>query len=170
MRGASVEEYVVMANLERRNLTRQQRRDLAGQLAVMLEKAQKDKPKEERIDTTAKAAESAGVSRRTAAEAKKEAVHAVSYKTPAAVSKPKSKTTTAKVILPGKIIENQQKALDSLTKYGHNWLLTTLEELADTTAKCLNELNRHIANNKKEAAEKAQKAADEAKLAADLME
>lgn len=162
----TVEEYVVMANLERRNLTRQQRKELAGKLAVMLEKAQKDKPKEERVDTTAQAAEKAGVSRRTAAEAKKEAVHAVSFVTPAAVSKPKKKApASGKMVLPGKALENQQKTLDTLTKYGHNWVLTLLEELAVTTAQTLNLLNGLIAKKKAEAEEKA-KEGDKPKLEA----
>lgn len=68
----TVEEYVVMANIERRNLNRTQRRELAGKLALMMEAAQEDKPREEKVDTTAKAADIAGVSRRTAADAKKE--------------------------------------------------------------------------------------------------
>lgn len=71
--GATVEEYVLMANIERRNLTQQQRRDLAGKLALMLEEQQKDLPKAERTDTLQEAADKAGVSRRTAATAKSEA-------------------------------------------------------------------------------------------------
>lgn len=67
------EEYVVMANIERRNLTQPQRRELAGKLAEMLSERQKDLPKEKRRDTLADAARMAGVSRRTAASAKKEA-------------------------------------------------------------------------------------------------
>lgn len=70
----SIDEYIVMSNIERRNLTRAQRRELAGKLAHRLEEAQAEKPKEERVDTTAKAAEAAGVSRRTAASAKQEAL------------------------------------------------------------------------------------------------
>lgn len=67
------EEYVMMANIERRNLTQAQRRDLAGKLAIMLEERQKDAPPDEKIDTLAEAAAKTGVSRRTAATAKKEA-------------------------------------------------------------------------------------------------
>jgi hypothetical protein len=65
------EEYVVMANIERRNLTQPQRRELAGRLAMMLSEAQKLLPKEAKTDTTGQAAKMAGVSRRTAASAKK---------------------------------------------------------------------------------------------------
>jgi hypothetical protein len=67
------EEYVMMANIERRNLTQSQRRDLAGKLAIMLEERQKDLPKTEQIDTLQTAADKTGVSRRTAATAKKDA-------------------------------------------------------------------------------------------------
>lgn len=69
----SAEEYVMMANIERRNLTAAQRRDLAGKLALMLEERQKNLPKEEKTDTLAEAAAKTGVSRRTVATAKKEA-------------------------------------------------------------------------------------------------
>lgn len=69
---ATVEEYVLMANIERRNLTQAQRRDLAGKLAIMLEEQQATKPKDEQVDTLDEAARQAGVSRRTAATAKKE--------------------------------------------------------------------------------------------------
>jgi hypothetical protein len=72
--GYTPNEYIVMANLERRNLTRDQRRDLAGKLAVRLEDAQAEKPKEDKVDTTQKAADLAGVSRRTAADAKQKAL------------------------------------------------------------------------------------------------
>jgi ParB-like chromosome segregation protein Spo0J len=72
--GYSPNEYIVMANLERRNLTRDQRRELAGKLAVHLEDAQAEKPKEAKVDTTQKAADLAGVSRRTAADAKQKAL------------------------------------------------------------------------------------------------
>jgi hypothetical protein len=68
----SVDEYIVMANIERRNLNRVQRKELAGKLAVRLEKKQADLPKAEQVDTTEKAATVAGVSRRTAATAKQE--------------------------------------------------------------------------------------------------
>jgi len=69
----SPEEYVMMANIERRNLTAAQRRDLVGKLAIMLEERQKDLPKAEQIDTLEEAAKKVGVSRRTAATAKKQA-------------------------------------------------------------------------------------------------
>jgi hypothetical protein len=70
----SVDEYIVMANIERRNLNRQQRKELAGKLAVKLEEKQAELPKAEKEDTTEKAATVAGVSRRTAATAKQEAL------------------------------------------------------------------------------------------------
>jgi ParB-like chromosome segregation protein Spo0J len=75
--GATAEEYVMMANIERRNLTQAQRRDLAGKLVLMLQAAQAEKPKAEKVDATAVAAEKAGVSRRTAATAAQEAKTAV---------------------------------------------------------------------------------------------
>jgi len=67
---ATPAEYVLMANIERRNLTQPQRRDLAGKLALMIAEAQADKPKAEKVDALAEAAKKAGVSRRTAATAK----------------------------------------------------------------------------------------------------
>lgn len=71
--GATPEEYVMMANIERRNLSQAQRRELAGKLALMLEERQKNLPKDEQVDTLSVAAEKAGVSRRTAATSKAEA-------------------------------------------------------------------------------------------------
>lgn len=80
------EEYVMMANIERRNLTQSQRRDLVGKLAIMLEERQQDLPKDEQIDTLDEAAKKVGVSRRTAATAKKAAK--TRAKPPAQAKKP----------------------------------------------------------------------------------
>jgi len=69
--GATPAEYVMMANIERRNLTQAQRRDLAGKLVLMIQEEQKNKPKSEKVDALSAAAEKAGVSRSTAATAAK---------------------------------------------------------------------------------------------------
>jgi len=100
------EEYVVMSNIERRNLTQAQRRDLAGKLAVMLSERQKHLPKEERTDTTADAARMAGVSRRTAATAKKAAT----------TKEPAKKSTTPQEPRPVNVIQQLEAARKTLRK------------------------------------------------------
>lgn len=92
-----VADYVMMANIERRNLTQQQRRDLAGKLAVMIQAAQANRPKAERIDATAEAAKKAGVSRRTAATAAQEVKKSQTKKPEVkGTTTPAATTTTAK--------------------------------------------------------------------------
>lgn len=116
---ATPEEYVVMANIERRNLTQPQRKELAGKLALMLAESQKDKPKEERSDTLAQAAKAAGVSRRTAASGKQQvaAGETIARKKPT----PAKKKGGAVVPTPGTILENVKKGEAAVKKYGHNW-------------------------------------------------
>jgi hypothetical protein len=112
----SEEEYVEMANIERRNLTREQRRELSGKLAVMMAEKQKHLPKEEQTDTTAAAAEKAGVSRRTAATAKQEAYVALGLrKPPTAVPPPKKPAKSAQApARPPAVVKALQNARDNI--------------------------------------------------------
>jgi hypothetical protein len=119
----SEEEYVAMANIERRNLTREQRRELAGKLAVMMEKQQKDLPKEEQVDTTKAAAEKAGVSRRTAATAKQEAYVALGLRKPPTLVPPPKKSAKAdqKPARPPAVCKALQNARDNIYITGERW-------------------------------------------------
>jgi hypothetical protein len=65
--GLTAVEYVAIENLHRRHLTADQRKRLAGELAVRIKAEQKAKPKPEKVDALAKAATVVGVSRRTVA-------------------------------------------------------------------------------------------------------
>lgn len=119
---ASVEEYVLMANIERRNLTRPQRKELAGKLAVMLSERQKDLPKEEQTDTTAEAAQKAGVSRRTAATAKQEVLAKTASGKPAPAKK-------APVVGPQAMITQLEKWKKSARTTAHNWTPDTRDKI-----------------------------------------
>jgi ParB-like chromosome segregation protein Spo0J len=138
---ATPEEYVLMANIERRNLTQEQRRSLAGKLAIMLSEAQKDLPKEERIDALSEAAKKAGVSRRTAATAKK-----------AAGGTKKVKKSAAKKVgvLPGVANAQLGKIAQTLERLGHNWPMGLLEETKANTEKIVTKLDELIAKKKAE--------------------
>ena len=106
------EEYVMMANIERRNLTQPQRRELAGKLAIMLEERQKDAPASEKVDTLQVAADKTGVSRRTAADAKKQAK--VKAKAPAKKQEQKKQEARYVPLKPGNVLaisENIYKTL-----------------------------------------------------------
>jgi uncharacterized tellurite resistance protein B-like protein len=123
----SVEEYVVMANIERRNLTREQRKELAGKLALMMEAAQEDKPKDEKVDTTKKAADVAGVSRRTAADAKKATLVSLGLKKPETAlpaGQSRKKTTTKvdqKPARPPSVTKALTQARDNILITGKKW-------------------------------------------------
>jgi hypothetical protein len=138
------EEYVMMANIERRNLTQSQRRDLAGKLAIMLEERQKDIPKAEQIDTLQTAADKTGVSRRTAATAKKEAV--TKAKAPEKVkgkpAEPKyvplrpanAASITKNVYTTMAHVENMEKGGKKIEQmYLENW---TIEEVREVQQAC----------------------------------
>jgi hypothetical protein len=142
-------EYVSMANLERRNLNRQQRKELAGKIAIMIQEEQKDKPREEQIDALSKAAKSAGVSRRTAATA-------------AGEQKGRSSAGpgTKKVgVLPGVANAQLGKIAATLDRLGHNWSMTLLNETKANCETVLAKLNSLI---EKKAAEDAKKDAEDA--------
>lgn len=142
-------EYVSMANIERRNLTRAQRRELAGKLAIMIQEEQKDKPREEQIDALSKAAKAAGVSRRTAA-------------TSAGEQKGRSSAGpgTKKVgVLPGVANAQLGKLHATLERLGHNWSMTLLEETKANLTKCLDKVNDLI-EKKQEAEAKKDAEAD----------
>jgi hypothetical protein len=138
---ATPEEYVLMANIERRNLTREQRKSLAGKLAIMLSEAQKELPKEQRIDALSEAAKKAGVSRRTAATAVSK------------VKKPgkKAKSQAKKVgVLPGVANAQLGKLSETLTRLGHNWPMGVLEETKANITKVSEKLDELIAKKKAE--------------------
>lgn len=175
---ATPEEYVLMANINRRNLNTTQRRALAGKLAVMYAERQKELPKEEQEDSLSKAAAAAGVSRRTAATAKKQ-VLAGPAKGPA------KKKASAKKPKPGigqdKVLSEIKTLAEAVNKSGHNFTVTTLAEIethADALSKLarskidfINTRNREklaaaTAAGKKEVAEMKERA--EAKKAEDL--
>ncbi len=134
--GATVtpEEYVLMANIERRNLTQPQRRELAGKLALMLSEAQRDLPKDKKTDTTGEAAKIAGVSRRTAATAKKTATGKPT------AAKPKQAPRPVNVIQQ---LEAARKTL-SLKSHVRNWQTVQLREAyarADDIVKILTKMD-----------------------------
>jgi len=111
---ASPEEYVMMANIDRRNLTAPQRKSLAGKLALMIQEAQKDKPRSERIDATAAAAQKTGVSRRTAATAV-QALKPVKQDTKTDEDKPKKEPTGPHAqCRPANIIARLESVVNSL--------------------------------------------------------
>jgi len=105
---ATAEEYVMMANIERRNLTQPQRKALAGKLVLMIQEAQKDKPKTEKVDALATAATKAGVSRRTAATAAKQVKSG-------GATKPKKKTP-AKALTASTAMTKLVVAVDTVKK------------------------------------------------------
>jgi len=157
------EEYVLMANIERRNLTGAQRRALAGKLAVMLGEKQKLLPKEQKEDSLTKAAELAGVSRRTAAIAKKQ-VLVDAGKTPA---KPKpTKKAPGGGLGASQVLATLQKSAEALTRSGHNFAPESLNEIALTATNMANIARQRIQLIAERAAEAAQKAAEEAARAA----
>jgi carbamoylphosphate synthase small subunit len=159
------EEYVLMANIERRNLTQGQRRALAGKLAVMYQEQQKDKPKEEQEDTLSKAAEAAGVSRRTAATAKKNVLIDAGKK-PKEEPKKDSKPSGAggAGIAARAIIKNVQTAQDVITKSGHNFEVEQLSEIANTCTVIARTARERIALIQKNLAERAAEAAAKAEF------
>lgn len=121
LQGTTVEQYIVMANIERRNLTQPQRKELAGKLAIMIEEAQKDKEKDEKVDSLATAARQAGVSRRTAADAK-----AKITKKPKVVKPPAPPSPAITLAGLDSILERFKK--NGGVKYLQSWKVTDLKE------------------------------------------
>jgi len=154
------EEYVLMANIERRNLTPTQRRELAGKLAVMYQEQQKDKPKEEQEDTLSKAAAAAGVSRRTAATAKKQVLVDAGKKPKTPAKKPQKATTPATAAK--QMLSALQSYSDTLTKSGHNMEVEALTEIAQLLVNMANIAKARIQLIAERKAEEAQKAAEKA--------
>jgi hypothetical protein len=121
----SVDEYIVMANLERRMLTRDQRKELAGKLAVRLEREQFNTAatKDEKVDTLKKAADLAGVSRRTASSAKQEALVKVGLRE--APTRQNAKKRPAKVDQapprPPSVIKALRQSVDAISKTKEKW-------------------------------------------------
>lgn len=159
---ATPEEYVLMANIERRNLGATQRRNLAGKLAVMLAERQKHLPKEQQVDTLSVAAQKAGVSRRTAATAKQEVLEmAASHSEGEAVGPTKKKAKAPKksaLIKPSKMLEYLNTFIGDTQSYGHNFAPKEVSELrAKVTV-----LGELLDSKMQSIAEKAQKEAEEA--------
>jgi len=157
---ATPEDYVLMANIERRNLTQKQRRELAGKLAVMLSERQKDLPKEEQTDTTKEAADKAGVSRRTAATAKQETLAAT------ATAKPKPKKDPP-LAGPQSMITSLEKYVGSAKKSAHNWtgenrdkVLSLCVDLTSAVVKGADQAAKLAAKEAETAAKLAEKAAE----------
>lgn len=172
----TAEEYVMMANIERRNLTQSQRRDLAGKLAIMLEERQKELPKDEQTDTLALAAQKAGVSRRTAATSKKE--EKLKAKKPEKQQDGKDKKPAEVKYIPLKpanaigFVENIYKTLTHLEKstvggkeqtgyYIDKWTIEELRSVNEKAKLIASTLDLYLADRVEKEREKL-----EAKLAA----
>lgn len=155
-----VADYVMMANIERRNLTQQQRKDLAGKLAVMIQAAQADKPKAERIDATAEAAKKAGVSRRTAATAAKEVKTAAKKPEQKGGTTSTTKTTTTKKEAGAKatlVLGRFQLTLDAIKKQRamHEWTDDETKTILQASKDCYDLVSLEMQRRAHEAKEKA---------------
>lgn len=155
-----VADYVMMANIERRNLTQQQRKDLAGKLAVMIQTAQADKPKAERIDATAEAAKKAGVSRRTAATAAKEVKTAAKKPEQKGGTTSTTKTTTAKKEAGAKatiVLGRFQLTLDAIKKPRamHDWTDDEAQQITKHAKDCYDLFSLEMQRRAHDAREKA---------------
>jgi len=157
----SVEEYILMANIERRNLTQTQRRSLAGKLAVMYEEQQKEKPKEEKEDSLSKAAQAAGVSRRTAATAKK-TVMSDAGKKPTPSLKDGGKKKKEPHIPARTIINSLNNHVEAARKFAIKWPAESLTTVAELTKQLEHEVAIAAVKQAEEAMAKATKAAEEA--------
>jgi hypothetical protein len=157
----SVEEYVLMANIERRNLTQSQRRGLAGKLAVMYEEQQKDKPKEDKEDSLSQAAQAAGVSRRTAATAKRTVLRdAGKAPTPSLAKKDEKKKEPH---VPARtVINSLNNHVQAAQKFAVKWPAESLQTVAELAKQLEQEVRIASVKQAEEAMQKAQKAADEA--------
>jgi len=158
---ASPEEYVLMANIERRNLTQKQRRELAGKLAVTLAERNKLLPKGQRVDATKKAAAAAGVSQRTAATAKQEVLDMAASHSENEATKPARAKTTKKgpKYNPAKQEVLLSDMVVDLNSFGHNFKIGELKTII-AKAKVMIE----VAESKFEVV--AKRAAEEAAVAA----
>lgn len=170
----SAEEYVLMANIERRNLGANQRRELAGKLAVMLAERQKSLPKSQQVDTTAEAAKKAGVSRRTAATAKQEvlnmaASHSETDANPPAKKKAKSKSKVkaGPKRPPANIAVVLGEMAEDVNTYGHNFTLDEMQAIQGKTKILLDYADSKLGSIAEHAQKEAERiAAEAAKVAA----
>jgi hypothetical protein len=164
--GASPSEYVLMANIERRNLNAKQRRGLAGKLAVMLEEQQAEKPKEEKVDTLSRAAELTGVSRRTAANAKQEVLAMAKSESEVEGTKPKRKTSSKKKAgpkrPPANIIVVLGEMAEDTNTYGHNFSLDEMQGIVNKTQILLDFAESKLGSIAEKAAKEAERIAGEA--------
>jgi len=155
----SVEEYVLMANIERRNLTQTQRRGLAGKLAVMYEEQQKEKPKEDKEDSLSKAAQAAGVSRRTAATAKRTVLRDAGKAPTPSLKKADKKEPH----VPARtVINSLNNHITAAQKFAVKWPAESLQTVAELAKQLEQEVRIASVKQAEEAMAKAQKAADEA--------
>jgi hypothetical protein len=152
--GASPEEYILMANIERRNLSQKQRRDLAGKLAVMYAEQQKEKPKEEQEDSLQKTADIVGVSRRTVATAKKQ--HMARAGTPTLVKKPEKKAEQH--IAARTVITRLEADITATKKFGAKWPVESLQNIVEFCDTMQKECRIHLLHLAEEAQQKAEDA------------
>jgi len=156
----SVEEYVLMANIERRNLTQTQRRSLAGKLAVMFEEQQKDKPKEEREDSLSKAAQAAGVSRRTVATAKRTVLRDAGKAPTPSLKKGAEKKEPH---VPARtVINSLNNHVQAAQKFAVKWPAESLQTVAELAKQLEQEVRIASVKQAEEAMAKAETAAKEA--------
>lgn len=161
--GATAEEYVMMANIERRMLTAPQRKSLAGKLAIMISKAQEGLPKSMQKDATAEAAKKAGVSKRTAAAAKAEAVQVAAGILPKPTPTKTKKSAGKPGVTPATMVLKLQEFMDTVNRSGHNFPIPPLKEI-QSLCKTIIELAQAKIDfiEKKQAEAEAEKAAREA--------
>jgi hypothetical protein len=152
--GASPEEYILMANIERRNLSQKQRRDLAGKLAVMYAEAQKHRPKEEQEDTLQKTADIVGVSRRTVATAKNQ--HMAKAGTPTLKKEPEKKAEQH--VAARTVITRLEADITATKKFGSKWPVEALQNIVEFCGVMQTECRIHLVNLAEEAQAKAEAA------------
>jgi len=165
--GATPEEYVLMANIERRMLTQSQRRGLAGKLAVMYEERQKNLPKEQKEDSLSKAAEAAGVSRRTAATAKRNVLKEAGSEKPTPVLKDGDKKKKDEPHVPAKnVISRLEWIIESMNKHSNTWPTESFETIAKYSQQIVVGVSEKLQARADKAAAEAQAAANKIAAAA----
>jgi ParB-like chromosome segregation protein Spo0J len=163
---ATPEEYVLMANIERRNLGAEQRRKLAGKLAVMLAERQEHLPKAQQIDTLSRAAEITGVSRRTAATAKQEVLEIAKSQSEVEGTKPKKKATPKKKAgakrPPANIVVVLGEMAEDVNTFGHNFSLDEMNGIVNKTKVLFDYAESKLGSIAEKAAKEAERIAGEA--------
>lgn len=172
--GVTIEEFVLVKNIERRNLTARQRKELAGKLAVQLAEAQKELPKEEQRDTLQAAADAAGVSRRTAATAKQEVLDMARSESEVEGQKPKrtsgGKKKAGPKTSPSRMVALCDEWAKDLQDFGHNFKIDEMKPLTVKFRVLLDLAESKLGVIAKRAAEEAEKAAKEAAELAEEVE